>query len=190
MDNFLDTCVIVASFDTAESHHKVAREFIKESDNFLIAKYQKDPEIIWLFKRKKRIVISVLRSMTNEKIDVLGSYDLKKELRRLLQKYSLENPTLKNLKSLLLILNYLEREVRNFVNTKVKKIIPNCEDRKLIKSLEIANIPDAKIIASALVEHQDNPLILNTLDKKDWEKKKIKRACYRNDLVIPRINYI
>ncbi|MCH7850771.1 MAG: hypothetical protein IH845_03970 [Nanoarchaeota archaeon] len=190
MNNFLDTCVIIANFDEIESHHKRAKEFIGGNERFLISEFQKSNEIPGLFLRKRRSVMKILKFIMTQTLDLEGYGNKKIELKELLKKYSLENPTKENLNELIGILNGLERKVDDFINLKIEKIIPNCTNKKLIKSLEIVNMPDAKIIASALIEHQTNPLILNTLDKKDWEKKKIKRACYRNDFNIPQVNYL
>lgn len=188
MNHFLDTCVLIANFDRIEGHHKKAKSFIEENDSFIISEYQKNGEIPNLFRRKTNLLKKYIKIISKRASLNLNPNE-KKELKRLLMKYSKYDPSIEELKNILTILKQIQYYVMNFIEKEIEKTLPIGkfdEIKKLSKELKIENTPDSIIITYAILEHRKNKLDLITLDK-DWDKTKIKKVCNRYGFDIPKV---
>lgn len=190
MNNFLDSCVIIANFDEIEKYHKVTRNFIDKNKNFIISEFQKQKEIPNLFNRKTRILLKYMKAIIQNKIPTLTSFHEKKEMRNLLLKYSKHNPTIEELKMLRILLRQIQNDVMRFTNS--IKVLPTQDPKsikRIAKEFKIENIPDSIIITYAILEHQKNIMDLITLDKR-WDRHKIKKVCNKHCLKIPKVIHL
>ena len=198
MDNFLDTCVVLATFDRKDKFHKNSKEFVTKNDPLIISIYQEKKEITFLFFRKEKIITEAIKVSAIptyhpnlDKLTIKDQIILKKIIARL-KLYELSQQELFNFKRDLIL---LRQEITYFINNKIsRKVIPLDKiDSEIVSKInnKIKNEADSNIISSAIQEHQDHKLIIITNDIGDWEKDLLlevtKGSKYKE---VPEIKYL
>jgi len=190
MKDFLDTCILFTAFDTRDVHYEEVCIFLENQDDFLISIYQEKEEIPKLFLRKQRFFMEAIKfsknrghitdySIFTDKEKII----LKKLRHQIVSGLETEEGLMKKQREILLI----RKKINEFIQTRIsKKVIPIEKINPTLVSLivkENKNKADARIISSAIQEHQENKLIAFTLDKNDWKiipiKKKIEDLKFR-----------
>ncbi len=198
MDNFLDTCIIVAKFDKKDKFHKGSEEFIDKNKELVISFYQEKREVPFLFFRKEKILTEAIKLSAIPtylpNIDKLTTKDqiILKKIVAKLKLYELTQQDLFNLKRDVIL---LKQKIFYFINNKIsKKIIPlETIDLNLVAKIKkkIQNEADSNIISSAIQEHQKHELVIITNDISDWKKEvliEILKDTEYNE--IPEIKYL
>jgi hypothetical protein len=181
MDDFIDTCIIISSFDAKDKYYETTNIFLEGSKDIIISYYQDKEEIPNLFLRRQKLFMEAIRFFKNPlySIDYGGFTEREKMLlKTLLTKVHLKQENDESLNKMLEEVIALRRKVLHFIQKKVsKKVIPVTDIKEdlvnIIKRIN-QNKADAKIIASAIQEHQKNKLIAFTLDKNDWKLNSIR----------------
>jgi hypothetical protein len=198
MDNFLDTCIILATFDKKDKFHENSREFINNHKEIIISIYQEKKELPFLFFRKEKIITEAI------KVSAMPNYppnlkDLTTKdqiiLKRTITKIKLQELSQQELFIFKRDLILLKQEITYFINNKIsKKVIPlERIDLELVSKIKekIKNEADSNILSSAIQEHQENKLIIITNDITDWKKEMLievlKETKYKE---VPGIKYL
>ena len=88
----------------------------------------------------------------------------------------------------------IRKKINEFIQTRIsKKVIPIEKIDPTLVSLitkENKNKADAKIISSAIQEHQENELIAFTLDKNDWKIIPIKEKIENLKFKCPEVRFL
>lgn len=180
MDNFLDTCIILAKFDFKNKFHKKSEEFIDSNNHLIISVYQERFEIGYLFFRKEKIISESIRyiQIPNYSVDTknLTPKDillLKKNIARIKLLEVSEQKLFLFKRDLLL----LKHQINSFIKNKIdRRVIPLEKiDLLLVEQIKdkISNTADSNILASAVQEHQENSLVIITNDAKDMKKESL-----------------
>jgi hypothetical protein len=197
MDSFLNSCILISRFDSKDNYHEVCSIFLDNDDNKLISLYQDQVEIPNLFSRKKKLINQALLFFDNRK-HTPDFKDLTDKERLLLKNLILSILSGKTSKE---DLNHkvkeiisLEKKVLSFIQKKIsKKVIPLCDIKEdlvnVVKNFN-HNSADAKVIASAILEHQNNKLIAFTLDKKDWKINTIRHRIEDMGYACPEVRFL
>lgn len=198
MDNFLDTCIIIAKYDKKDKFHKNSKEFAENNNNLIICVYQEKKEIPFLFYRKEKILTESIKSsvMPNympdlKDLKIKDQIILKKNINRLKLNDLSQQELFVYKKDLIL----LKQEINYFIKNKIsKRVIPLDKiDLLLVKNIfnEIKNEADSNIFCSAIQEHQENELKVITNDAKDCKNEvfveAIKSTKYKE---VPEIKYL
>ena len=198
MDNFLDTCIILAAFDKKEKFHRNSKEFLNNSSNLIISVYQEKKEMPFLFFRKEKILTEAIKSSAiptyppnTSKLTIKDQIILKKIIAKLRLQEMFQQDLFIFKKELIL----LKQEITYFINNKIsRKVIPldmiKLEIVAKIKE-KIQNEADSNVLASAIQEHQENKLIIITNDINDWKRdiliEALKETEYKK---VPEIKYL
>ena len=176
MDTFLDTCIILSRFDNKDKYYERICIFLDDPEQKIISLYQEQEEIPNLFLRKKKVINEALRLFKNSHHSISFEGLTNKEkllLKNLATRIRLGKETETDLKNKLREMILWETKVSSYLQTKIsRKVVPIAEIKNnlvfIIKKAN-QNSADAKIIASAIQEHQENELVAFTLDKNDWK---------------------
>ncbi len=199
MDNFLDTCIILAKFDEKNKFHKNSNDFIGINKNLIISFYQEKKEIPFLFFRKEKMIMEAIKYSSNSNY-LPDLKDLTQKDKIIFSKM-LTKMKLGELTKQELIIEFrrdffiLKQGVMNFIkNGPLKKVIPLEKiDLLLVEQIKdkISNTADSNILASAIQEHQENKLIIVTNDAKDIKKEyllEVLKGTKYSD--VPEIKYL
>ena len=197
METFVDTCIIFTAFDKMDKYHEVINIFLEGNERVIISVYQEKEEIPRWFLRKQKFFMEAIKFLKNNSyaIDYTVFTDsekiiLKKLTHQIVGGIETEESLMKKHQELLL----LRKKVLEFIQIKVSKKVTPIEDlnQNLINIIrkENNNKADAKVISSAIQEHQKNQLIAFTLDKKDWKILPIKEKIERLDYRCPEIRFL
>ncbi len=197
MEIFLDTCVIISAFNNKDRYFEVAEICLQDPEEKIISIYQDEIEMPNLFSRKERAFKEIFSYIQNKSYNVnfSGFTDKEKiEIKKLLQKINLRQ---ENFESILIKkqeLDFIRMNVIRFIQKKIqRKVIPLEDIRKdlvdMIKDVN-GNKADAKVITSAIQEHQQKELIAFTLDKKDWKILPLKEKIEQLNLKCPEVRFL
>jgi hypothetical protein len=198
MDNFLDTCIILAKHDKKDKFHEGSKKFINNNNNFIISFYQDRKEIPFLFYRKERIITEAIKLSAiptyQPSIENLTTKDkmILKQIITKLKLYDLSQQELFGFKRDLIL---LKQEINYFIKNKISRKVIHLEKIDLILKKriydKIKNEADSNIFCSAIQEHNENKLIIITNDVTDCKKENfieaIKDTEYKE---VPEIKYI
>lgn len=195
MDEFIDTCIIISGLDNKDKYYEVIQIFLSGSKNIIISIYQEKEEIPKLFLRKEKIFLEAIKFCKNPQYSVDYSSLTDKEkifLKTLITKISQKQENEQAIKDMLKEVIILKRNVNYFIQKKViRKVTPVIDENltKIIKQYN-QNKADAKIISSAIQEHQKNNLIAFTLDKNDWKILPVKDKIEGMGFSCPEIRFL
>jgi glutaredoxin-related protein len=197
MDTFLDTCIILSRFNDQDKYYERICIFLDDPGSKIISKYQEQEEIPNLFRRKKRVINEALQFFKDRKYLVNYEGLTNKEqaiLRSLVSKINFNKETEENLREKLREIINWETKVNFYVQSKIsRKVVPvldiNMDLVMLIKKIN-QNSADAKIIASAIQEHQKDNLIAFTLDNRDWKINSIKQEIQDMNYACPETRFL
>ncbi|MEK6859923.1 MAG: hypothetical protein AABX54_03845, partial [Nanoarchaeota archaeon] len=65
MDDFIDTCVIIASFDNKDKYYEIINIFLEGTERLVISIYQEKEEIPNLFLRRQKLFMEVIKFLQN-----------------------------------------------------------------------------------------------------------------------------
>ena len=197
MNDFIDTCVIISSLDNKDKYYEATSIFLEGSKNIIISIYQEKEEIPNLFMRREKLFTEAVRFLKNSNYKINYSGFTDKEiifLKKLETKIILHQENEDSLKNMLREVLILKKNVNYFIQKKVfKRVIPLVEiEEDLIKIIKKSNnnLADAKIITSAIQEHQKNNLIAFTLDKNDWKIQRVKDEIENLKYKCPEVRFL
>ena len=197
MDTFLDTCIILSRFDDKDKYYERICIFLDDPQPKILSLYQEQEEIPNLFRRKKKVINEALHFFKNPLHPVnYGGLTNKEQavLRSLISKIKFNKETEEDLREKLREIINWETKVNLYIQSKItRKVIPISEinlDLVLLIRAVNQNSADAKIIASAIQEHQENELVAFTLDKNDWKIKSIKEKIESMDYRCPETRFL
>ena len=197
MDDFIDTCVIIASFDNKDKYYEIINIFLEGTERLVISIYQEKEEIPNLFLRRQKLFMEVIKFLQNSDYPIDYSDFTEREkisIKKLLTRITLKQESEESLNKMLEEVITLRRKVFHFIQKKVfKKVIPIVDIKgdlvSIIKRIN-QNKSDAKIIASAVQEHQTNNLIAFTLDKNDWKLNSIREKIENLGYECPEVRFL
>jgi len=197
MDDFIDTCVIISSLDAKDKYHDTVNIFLNGSENILISFYQEQEEIPNLFLRKQKLFTEAIKFYKNplHPVDYSNLTDKEKILlKTLLTRIHLKQENEDSLNQMLEEVIDLKIKVIHFIQKRVcRKVVPTLEIKEELVNIirkHNQNKADAKIIASAIQEHQKNKLIAFTLDKNDWKINSIKEKIQELNYNCPEVRFL
>ena len=198
MDNFLDTCIILAAFDKKEKFHRNSKEFLNNSSNLIISVYQEKKEMPFLFFRKEKILTEAIKSSAiptyqpnTSKLTIKDQIILKKITAKLRLQEMFQQDLFILKKELIL----LKQEITYFIDNKVsRKVMPlDMIKLEIVAKIKerIQNEADSNILASAIQEHKENKLIIITNDVNDWKRETLIEALKETEYKeVPEIKYL
>lgn len=213
---FLDMCIILyyAGEGDKPDFNKKTRRFVQEKNEnkFLLCYYVRDINLPKWLERQKIILREITRKLQNNfyilytslESSKLTSQDKKKLTKLLILSQSFANDDEK-IDKLTKIFSELERRINYFLTNYIDEfVIPVVEIDFELKShiftflnlgSFIKNDSDAKTIASAIQENNNQNLIILTADKSDWNKELLQEVHNHYNLKkkypkLPDINYL
>lgn len=196
-DSFIDTCIIISGFDSKDKYYETINIFLDGPEKIIISVYQEHEEIPNLFSRKQKLFTEAIKFYKNPLHPVDYSTLTDKEkilLKTLLTKIHLKQENEDSLNQMLEEVIDLKIKVFHFIQKRVyRKVVPILEIKEELVNLikkHNQNKADAKIIASAIQEHQKNKLIAFTLDKNDWKINSIKEKIQELNYDCPEVRFL
>jgi hypothetical protein len=215
MRKFLDMCIIlyyIGEGDRPDLNTKVLK-FVKskEQDNFLLCYYIKEVDIPKWLKRQRIVYGEVLKKLkdpsynlySSRESEILIPRDKKKGLKLLtiFKNVKLED----SLNKVSKISLYIEQQINEFLKRYIDEfVIPISDIDFELKShlftflnlgSVVKNDSDAKTIASAIQENNNQNLTIITADKSDWNKELLQEVHNHYNLKkkyprLPEIRYL
>lgn len=206
---FFDMCILI--YYTSEDNSflsKKTREFIKKNENeeFLVCYYITDWDLPKWIKRQNILIDEVIKKIKDDSYDLNSSKNwnlLYPREKQKIEKFILKSKSVDKelfIKNLLDSQKYLELRINNFIEKKTRKVVPISEIDFELKSSLFSHLEnnesDANIIASGILHHQKEKIVLITADKIHWTKENIEWAIPQGSLIskkypkIPKIKYI
>lgn len=209
MNWFLDMCILIyySSEDKSLFAIKTA-EFVgkHDKDKYLVCYYVTEENLPKWIRRQKIIVKEVIRKIkdidyiigSSEESSLLYPKD-KQKAEKLINLYEVTKDKMLFVSKIQESQKTQELKILQFIETKVKKVVPVPEiDFELKSSLFtfLNNDSDSKTLASGIQQHNKEEVTILTGDKKDWTKENIgwtfdsKPQLAKKYPKIPEIKYI
>src|SRR4030043_930923 len=118
MDDFIDTCVIIAGFDNKDKYYEIINIFLDGTESIVISVYQEKEEIPRLFFRREKLFIEAIKFLKNNnyKIKFSEFTDIEQiNLKKLLMKINLKQENEISLNNMLREVLILKRNVNYFI---------------------------------------------------------------------------
>ena len=177
----------------------------KGRNSFILCKYIRDVDFpkwlnrmrIILMEFNAKILDSSYIVFSSEESSELWKQD-KVFLNKMFSQYTLSKDKDSFVKDINRIFSLLRLKVNYFIKNNIDSFFEGDIDFKLWSEINIylQNISDAKVIASGILEHQKEKVVLFTADKKDWNRRNVHDAIkyslflskkYKN---LPEIEYL
>lgn len=214
---FLDMCIVLYYIGESDKEIfiKKSQKFVnekKEEDKFLLCYYIKDENLPRWINRQKILFRELIKQINNPDYKPYSSEESKKLYNRdkkkviklitIFRKVSDKKEIIEKFEN---TIQEIEIRINIFLKEKVDEFVISISeiDFELKSHLftflnlgsAIKNNSDAKTIASAIQEHNKNPLRIITADRKDWTKELLEEIHYHIDLKkkypkLPKITYL